>query len=253
MRRIPSVCVAGVALCAGPLAGEVPPDATARADRAPSPDAALLARVVEAAGDPEALAALRGFRARGRILPLVDGPTATTRVAVDLRGSLREDVRDAAGLSSQRLVGPLAWRGGRKLEPATGTAADEIRRRHGELTAPFDPARAAPGSLEDGGETPEGWRRLVRREPGGGGAAWDVDAANGRVRRFARIGADSTATRRDETEFDDYRLVEGIAWPFRATTYVDGRPVLETVWERFEPAQDLSPDEFLPAGGAGGL
>ena len=229
------------------LLAAAPASAAGADDRAVDP--ALLRRVQDAVASADVRATLRGFTARGRAVPLVEGSVASLRVTADLAGSLREDVRDARGPFSSRLVGKLAWEGAGKPRPADPEALARIVQRFHQLVAPLEPAFLAADSLRSRGATEEGWARLVRIE-GGRIREWDVDPQSGRVLRFseralAGDGADGGAAP-VETEFDDFREVAGVTWPFRATTYVDGHPLHETVWERFEPAQDLSGEEFLP-------
>jgi hypothetical protein len=107
--------------------------------------------------------------------------------------------------------------------------------------------------MESAGASPEGWVRIILRTEGRR-LRYDVDPQSGHVRRFAQEptpGPDPAPL--VEIELDDFRTVDGLAWPFRATTLVEGRPGRETIWERFQRADDLVAQEFLPRASQSGL
>jgi hypothetical protein len=246
------VGAAGVA-----LAANAPPAAPAPAPAAPAPSAthpkaSLLDAVAKAVGGRDAVSAWRGLVLRGKVLPLVEGPTSTLRLELDLAGSMREETRDATGVSVHWLDGPLAWSGpGPHAKAASPELAADIRVRFHEIAAPFELPRASADSLEDLGPTPEKWTRLARRF-GAERVAYDVDPATGELRRVARLEEDGSPGR-VATELEDFRDVGGVRLPFRWTTVVDGRALTETILERIDRVDDRRPEAFLPPEARGGL
>ncbi len=235
MRRAALAVVAVLA-----LVGAVPAAPPADASSVSPVDAALSARVRAAVAPDSVRASLRGFTARGRVLPLVDGPVTSFRVAADLGGSFREDTGRPPHTRTQRLVGRLAWEGFGTPRPAGADATARIAGRFAECIAPWAPALAAD-SLVSAGVTEEGWVRLA--EPGIPEREWQVDPATGRVRRYVdRLPGAAPL----EVDYADWRETGGAVWPFRATAFVGGHAVRETVWDRFEPSSDLSGEAFLP-------
>ncbi len=208
-----------------------------------TPDPELLARARSALGDGPGVDSLRGFRLRGATLPLPDGATSQVRVTLDLRGAMREEIREASGTRRVWRSGRLAWEGeGRDQKPLLGEAAGQVHVRYFALCAPLLLARAPADSCEVLGQTPEGWTRLGLRLDGKMRLRCDVDPKTGHPRRLAD-GRTETGV---EWELDDFRSVDGVTWPFRLTQVVDGQAVSETIWERFERADDLEPKDLLP-------
>jgi hypothetical protein len=254
-----ALAAGGIVACVVGAAGVVwaadAPSAAATPAPAPSPvhpKTSLLDAVAKAVGGRDSVSAWKGFVLRGKVLPLVEGPTSTIRVELDLRGSMREETRDATGVSVHWLDGPLAWSGpGPHAKAASPELAADIRARFHELAAPFELSRAGPDSLEDLGPTPEKWTRLARRF-GTERIAYDVDPSTGELRRVSRLEEDGSPAR-VATELDDFREVGGARLPFRWTTIVDGHALTETILERIERVDDRRPEAFLPPGVRGGL
>ncbi len=206
-------------------------------------DAALAARVRAAVAPDSVRATLRGFTGRGRELPLVDGPVTSFRVAADLAaGSFREDTGRPPHAFTQRLVGRLAWEGAGGPRPAGAEATARIGRRFAERSAPWAPALVAD-SLVSAGVTTEGWVRLA--VPADPEREWLVDPETGRVMRYVDRAPGAAPV---EVDYSDWRETGGASWPFRATVFVGGHAVRETVWDRVEPSRDLSGEQFLPGG-----
>lgn len=238
-RRVSACMLAFAVACAAAATARAQGDGTGPVD------AALHARLRAAIAPADTLATLRGFTARGRVLPLVEGPVVTLRVAADLSGrNLREDARDARGSRTRRLAGRLAWEGSPRPAPADSAAAARIDALFHERVAPWEPAFTAPESLRVAGTTAEGWTRIVAAGAESARREWQADPETGRVLRMVdRTGRDGSPV---EVEFTDWRETNGVAWPFRATTWTGGHAVRVTVWDRFEPSRDLSAEEFLP-------
>ncbi|MFN8179990.1 MAG: hypothetical protein U0167_18805 [bacterium] len=233
-------------------AAQVPPAAAAVPRAVTHPEASLLEAIAKAAGGRDAVSAWKCLVLRGKVLPLIEGPTSTVRVELDLAGSMREETRDASGVSVHWLDGPLAWSGpGPHAKAASAEVAADIRFRFHELAAPFELADAVADSLEDLGPTPEKWNRLVRRF-GAERIAYDVDPATGELRRVTRLEADGRPARA-ATELEDFREIGGVRLPFRWTSIVDGRALSEIIVERIERVDDARPEAFLPPGVRGGL
>jgi len=210
----------------------------------------LLDAVAKAAGGRENVAAWKGLMFRGKVLPLVDGPSSTLRVDLDLAGSLREEMRDARGERTHWLSGPMAWSGGERPKAAPPELAADLRARFHELAATFELVLADADSLEDLGLTPEKWTRLAHRV-GGIRLGYDVDVT-GRLHRVVRLdgqGRDGST----QMEIEELREVRGVRLPFRWTSVVDGHALSETILERVERVDDRDLSEFLPPGVAGGL
>jgi hypothetical protein len=228
------------------------PEATAPERPAPErhPPEALLETIAKAAGGRKAVAGLLGLQLRGKILPLVDGPSATVRCELALSGLLREETRDAVGGVVRFLEGYLGWvdANGKRARPLDPKRARDLRYRFHELAAPIELPRTPSDSLADLGETPEGWMRLARRF-GEESLAYDVDASTGRLRRVTRLGESETLS----IELDDYRPADGFTYPFRWTAFVDGVATKETVLERVTRIDDPRPADFLPPGARRGL
>lgn len=202
-------------------------------------------RIVKAAGGREAVAAVNGLKVRGKIFPLVDGPSSTLRIEIDLAGSLREETRDASGTRVRWLEGRLAWIGDKHAPP---DVAGEIRYRFHELAAPLELARTPPDSLAQLEKTPEGWLRLARSFVGQR-LAYDVDEKTGVLRRVSRLGQAPTSV---SLELDDYRIVEGVAYPFRWTMSIGGSARHETILDRVTRIDDPRPQDFVPPNAGGG-
>ena len=215
------------------------------------PPAALLDRIAEAAGGRELVSEVKGLRLRGKVLSLVDGPSATLRIDLSLSGSLREETRDAESNVVRWLDGRLAWIGAdpKHAKPAPPEVRADVRLRFHELAAPLELASAPAESLVAVGQSPEGWERIVRRF-GENRLAYDVDVETGRIQRVSRLS--KTGEVSASMELEDYRTADGVSYPFRWTTIVGGRAMSETNLERLGRLDEVSPGDFAPqSAGAG--
>jgi hypothetical protein len=217
----------------------------------PEGPAEVVARVVEAYGG-EALDDVSGFRARGSVLSAADGLSGKVRMSVRLDGALRVEIRWPQREEVRILAGRLAWHGGSaRQQPADREMADSMRLQLHRLAAPFELAGLPADSLEALEPSPEGWSRVARRWDERTRTVYDVDDA-GRIRRILGelvTGGDDTMD--FVTESSDFRAVEGVLFPFRTTTVIQGEAATETILERISLEGDFAADEFSPAGAPG--
>ena len=214
----------------------------------------LRAKVAAAYGADSA-AELRGYRARGRILQMKSGIGGTVELSVWLEGSLRSETRYPAGTEVRILQGPLAWSGGRGRQTfAPREAADAIRLQFHRLAAPFELLSAPADELALDGETAEGWVRVARRWDDRTRTVYEIDPESGRIRRIRGELTDADGgTLRFDSEDHDFREVDGVTFPFRTTTIVDGEITAEIVLERITPADKYRAAEFRPSDAAGDI
>ena len=170
-------------------------------------------------------------------MPLIEGASSSLRCTVSFDGSLQEEIRNAAGAESRSLLGNIVKVSGSERSPNKAVppeVAEDVRYRFHELAAPVELPRASADALVELGQSPEGWTRLARRF-GKERIAYDVDPATGALLRVSRLGDADEPTL--STELDDYRRVDGVAYPFRWTTVVDGRAIVDTIVERVTPME----------------
>ncbi|MGQ0723377.1 MAG: hypothetical protein ACT4PE_17655 [Candidatus Eiseniibacteriota bacterium] len=217
----------------------------------PADPTEVVARVIEAHGG-EALDGVTGFRARGSVLSAADGLSGKVRIAVRLDGALRVEIRWPQREEVRILAGRLAWHGGSaRQRPADREMADSMRLQLHRLAAPFELAGLPADSLEALEPSPEGWSRIARRWDARTRTVYEVDDT-GRIRRILGellTGGDDTMD--FLTESSDFREVEGVLFPFRTTTVIQGEAATETILERVTLEENFAADEFSPAGAPG--
>jgi hypothetical protein len=217
----------------------------------PEGPADVVARVVEAHGG-EALDGVTGFRARGSILSASDGLSGRVRLSVRLDGALRVEIHWPQREEVRILAGRLAWHGGTARQRAADREmTDSMRLQLHRLAAPFELAGIPADSLEALEPSPEGWSRIARRWDARTRTVYEVDDA-GRIRRVTgELGTEGDDTMDFVTESTAFREVEGILFPFRTTTVIQGEAATETILERVTLEDDFAADEFSPAGAPG--
>lgn len=240
--------VPALALAAALIAAQVVPAAAA-------PDVAALRAKVIAAYGGDALRAVHGFRARGRILQVATGVGGRVDLSVELNGSLRTEMRYPGRTEVRILHGPLAWSGGPGRQPlASRDMADAVRLQYHRLAAPYELADVPIEELTAEGETEEGWVRLARRWDDRTRTIYEVDPDSGRIRRIhgELTDADGKVLHFD-SEAHDFRKVSGVLFPFRTTTMVNGEITAEVVFERVNLVDDFEASEFRPSDAAGDI
>jgi hypothetical protein len=217
----------------------------------PEGPASVVARVVDAYGG-EVLGGVTGFVARGTVLSTADGLSGKIRVSVRLDGAMRVEIRWPQREEIRILSGPLAWHGGPvRQRPSDRVMTDSMRLQFHRLAAPFELAGVAADSLETLEPSPEGWSRIARRWDARTRTVYEVDDS-GRIRRVTgELVTDGEDTMDFATESSDFREVEGILFPFRTATVIQGEAATETILERVTLEADFASDEFTPAGSAG--
>jgi hypothetical protein len=229
--------------------------AVAAAPSAADGDAADAERVLAAVRDAYGTAAIgdaAGFRLRGRILSVADGVSADVRMDVALEGSLRESVRYPDGTELRIVSGKLAWRGDeQRQKPAPREAADSMRLTLRQLLAPFDLAAAEPEAIAVDGTSEEGWTLVSLRGDDPLAVTYEVDPASGRVHRIRGVVEIDGRPVEVTVETGDFRDVDGILFPFRATRIVAGDVTSETVLTRVRLRTEFAPEVFGPSGSPG--
>jgi hypothetical protein len=228
-----------------PLSG-----AAAEAGPDPADPAALVARVVEAYGG-EALEDVSGFRARGRVLSVADGLSGRLRLSVRLDGAMRVEIRYPEREEVRILAGRLAWHGGRDRQRAADLAmSDSMRLQLHRLAAPFELAGIPADSLQALEPSPEGWSRIARQWDARTRTVYEIDDS-GRIRRTTGEIGSGDAAMDFVSEAHDFREVDGVLFPFRTTTVIQGEAATETILERVTLEDSFDAGEFLPAGAPG--
>ncbi|NNE43610.1 MAG: hypothetical protein HKN12_05340 [Gemmatimonadetes bacterium] len=243
------------------LAPLVDPAAAESATAAPAV-AEILEKVVAAHGG-DAVRECPGYRARGRVLSLVDGRSGRLRLSVALDGSFRSEIRYPGREEIRILAGRLAWNGGSRRQTLAGAEmSDSMHLQFHRMAAPFELAREDAAALTLLPESEEGWIRLERVWNSRTRTVYEIDPESGRIRRIrgevtqAGDAADSAHGKDGALEFvseaNDFREVDGILFPFRITSIVAGDAAAEIILDRVQIEPDFDADEFRPAGSGGG-
>lgn len=213
---------------------------------------ALVARAAAAHGGLAALQGVRRLIADAETtLHAADGPVrAGTRTYIEYPDHLRVDA-DLGGVQIVQIyAGGRAW----LKDPA------EVREAPADLAAEFRAgvrrdflallAGAAAGTYRLALEPEEGFEGRVLRVVGitgddlPRGMRLFVDPSDGRLVKVAhRTRIDSREVETEE-RYGDYRLVDGLVLPFRATMVRDGRVVAERTITRVQVNPPLDPDTF---------
>lgn len=249
MRRLAALPLMALTLLAG---GPAAPGAALAADSA---DLEAIRAKVRAAYGGEAAGALRGFKARGRILQMATGVGGKLELSVALDGALRTEIRYPDRTEVRILRGPLAWSGGAARQPlAPREMADAIRLQYHRLAAPFELIAAPEAELVLEGRSEEGWLRVARRWDDRTRTVYEIDPGSGRIRRIRGELADAAGgVVRFDSESHDFREVSGVSFAFRATILADGEISSEIVLERVTLVRDFEASEFRPADAAGDI
>ncbi len=227
----------------------------APAAAAEGPDVSgLLQKVGEAYGGPEVLAECPGFRARGKILSLVDGMNGAVAISLSLEGAMRVEVRYPNRAETRILSGKLAWDGGRRRQtPSEHSMGSSIRLQFHRLAAPFELVGADPKLFQVDGVSEEGWIRLRRDWPGDLYTIYEIEAETGRIRRTRGVIVSEDGDLEFVSESYDFREVDGLQFPFRTTTWVGEHVAAETILDRITIGGDFAPTTFVPSNTGGDI
>jgi len=226
---------------------------SAHADE-PGDTAAILERVIAAYGGREALAAVAGFQAEGKVLSLSDGLTGRLQLELSLNGDLRSVIRYPHRTETRILAGTMAWSGGEhEQRPAERDMNISMRLQYHRLVAPFELAVAEAGDLVREDASDEGYIRLRRDWGSASRTIYEIDPDSWYVMRTRGEIGEGEATLLFETESNDFREVDGVLFPFRMTTTVAGHTAAEVILDRVTTGGDYDPRRFLPSGGAGDM
>ncbi|MBZ0268763.1 hypothetical protein K8I85_11445 [bacterium] len=241
-RRIP-IALSFLLLLPAPLRADEPRDT-----------AAILDRVTAAYGGREALAAIAGFRAVGKVLSLSDGMTGKLQLELSLNGDLRSVIRYPHRTETRILAGTMAWSGGEHLQrPAERDMNISMRLQYHRLVAPFELALTEADDLVREDASDEGYIRLRRDWGSQSHTIYEIDPESWYVMRTRGEIGEGDGTLLFETESNDFREVDGILFPFRMTTTVAGHTAAEVILDRITTEDDYDPRRFLPSGGAGDM
>lgn len=226
----------------------------AAAASAAGPDtAAILDRVADAYGGREALTAVEGFTAHGKVLSLADGLTGKLQLELSLNGDLRSEIRYPHRTETRILAGTMAWSGGEHAQrPAERDMNISMRLQYHRLVAPFELAATDAGDLVREDPSPEGYVRLRRDWGASSRTIYEIDPETWRVVRTRGEIGEGDGVLLFETESNDFREVDGIWFPFRMTTTVSGHTAAETILDRLTTG-GYDPRRFLPSGGVGDM
>ncbi len=252
-KTVANAALAGaLLLVALPARGAGPIEATPQED--PQPASRILERVLEAHGGRAALEEFRGFRLRGRILAIAGGVNGTFRLSLSLDGAMRSEIRYASRWEVRILQGRLAWNGSHgRQQSASSEMADSMRLQYHRWAAPFELARVDPEGLILDGTSDEGWIRLRRRWKNDLETTYEVDPESWLIRRIRGLMDNSGHPLEFVAESADWREIDGVRFPFRVTTYIEGRIAAETILDRVVSEEDFPSATFRPDGPGGDL
>jgi hypothetical protein len=263
VRSILAFCLMGVLTTSGASlagsastsgAGSIGSGSTTAASPASADLESVLRLVATAYGGADALAAVSGFRATGKILSLADGVNGRIRMVVDLSGRMRTEIDYPSTHEVRILSHRLAWNGGVDAQNSSSPAmASSMRLQYHRLAAPFELVTTAHAALESIEPSDEGWTRVQRRWEDGSVTTYEIDPDHGWITRVrGEIVADGDPLE-FVTESADFREVEGVMFPFRMTTVVAGQVAAETILDRIRIDSEFVAEDFLPAGSTGDI
>lgn len=211
---------------------------------------ALVNRAVEAHGGLEALQAVKRFVADAdTVLATPDGDmSAKTRTYVEYPDHVRVDATLGEVHLSQVYAAGRGWMkdpGGVREAPPEVLAEFRASARRDPVTLLLQAATgASPVSLgpEEGFEG-RVVRPVIVAGDGGAPVRIYIDPDSGRIARLAyEVRADRTF--QAEERFDDYRAIDGVSFPFKATVVRDGLVVVERTLTALRVNPTLAEDTF---------
>jgi hypothetical protein len=126
--------------------------------------------------------------------------------------------------------------------------AAAVRLQYHRLAAPFELVAVATEDLKLVGMSEEGWARIRRDWSETLRTTYEIDPETGLIQRVrGELGTDPD-TMEFVTEAHELRLVEGILFPVRMTTFVGGEVAAETILDRVKIVSEFPDGTFVPSG-----
>jgi hypothetical protein len=212
----------------------------------------ILAQVEAAYGGRDAITAIPGFRASGKILSLADGVNGRIRLIVDLGGRMRTEIDYPSRHEVRILSGRLAWNGDPQGQSSANAAmATSMRLQFHRVAAPFELVEASPGELELLEDGDDGlWRVSRQWSTDSSRTTYEIDPETGWIVRVRGEMAAGHEPLEFVSESADFRDIEGVMFPFRITTIISGQVASETIVDRVRVESEFRAVDFLPTGSA---
>lgn len=215
------------------------------AHQSPRNDGTITEKILEAYGGRERLARVVSVAAEGRITALMRGDEGIYKRTFRRDGKLFVDINYSRSTERRILNGSKGFRGtGGQLEEVFGPRQLAMVYQYNELNLPY-------GLLDNSFTVSELRKdtlnnadvRVLRcTDRAGNDLEVFVSAENYRIVKSIGtfvIGAQSTSL---SAEFSDFRIVDGVLFPFRIANYAGGNKISETIITRYvvNPSRDDS-------------
>jgi hypothetical protein len=210
----------------------------------------LVEKVIRAHGGKEALENVRAVHAKGRITAFMRKDEGTYERYLARPRKLRVDIRYSRMYERRVLAGDRGFRGvdGDPLVEVTGPRYLSMLYQYLSLDIPYVLMTGHHRVTHEGFETVDGTRTDVLSLKAGGGLPLrvHVDAETGYVVKttgYFKVGGNTASL---SAEFSDFRMVEGVAFPYRVINYASGMKIGETLLEEYRVNPSLSETLFRP-------
>ena len=202
-------------------------------------------RIIEAYGGRARLAAIVSITAEGRITALMRGDEGTYRRTFRKDGKLFVDIHYNRSTERRILNGSKGFRGtGGQMEEVFGPGLLAMVYQYNELNLPY-------GLLDNSLTISELRRDILNNadvhvlrctDRAGNDMELFVSAENYRIVKSVGTFAIGTQSTSLSAEFGDFRVVDGVLFPFRIVNYAGGSKISELIISRYlvNPAADDS-------------
>jgi len=206
-------------------------------------------KIIEAYGGRERLAGVASVAAVGRITALIRGDEGTYKRALRRDGKLFIDINYTRSTERRILNGSKGYRGAvGDLEEVFGPRLLAMVYQYDELNLPYG---LLDGSLTVsvlGNDKLKGADVRVLRctDRAGNNMEVLVDAENYRIVMSTgtfSMGSESTSL---SSEFSDFRMVDGVLFPFRIVNYAGGNKIAEIVITQYLVNPAMNDSLFTP-------
>jgi hypothetical protein len=202
----------------------------------PRSNGTVTERILEAYGSRERLERVVSVAAEGRITALVRGDEGTYKRTFRRDGKLFVDIHYHRSAERRILNGPKGFRGtGGEIEEVSGPRYLAMVYQYNELNMPFGLLDNSFTVTELRKDTLNNVAVHVLRCVDRAGNEMEVFVDGQKYRIVKSVGTFSMGTQSTSlsSEFSDFRIVDGVLFPFRIVNYAGGTRIAEIVITRY--------------------
>jgi len=209
----------------------------------------LTEKIIEAYGGREQLAGVVSVATEGRITALIRGEEGIYKRALRRGGKLFVDIKYTRSTERRILNGSKGYRGtGGQLEEVFGPRYLAMVYQYNELNLPYGLVDNSFMIFELGRESLHGADMHVLRctDRSGNDMKVFVSAENYHIVKSSgtfAMGAQSTSL---SSEYSDFRIVDGVLFPFRIVNYAGGIRISEIIISRYLVNPTIDESLFTP-------